>query len=166
MIEVGTRKAKAAVGVAGSDQRGLELERSRSRAGIPQVVRGLEGEGTAVVARVRQPGPQLAAWTDVEGSAPNVRGLAFRKPRSKVAGRGAEENSHCWLWSTAKPRSCLPAGRLQPAWTRITALTESGAFVCGEDGPPPLEADRCACTQRHTHRHARASMHEQTPRWT
>lgn len=77
MIEVGTREAKAAVAVAGSDRRTLELERGRARARIPQVVRRREGEGTAVAARVREPGPRLAVWTD-------ARGLAFRESRSKV----------------------------------------------------------------------------------
>lgn len=64
MIEVGTREAKAAVAVAGSDRtpdspvgalgegRRLELERSRARDRIPRVVHRREGEGTAVATRV------------------------------------------------------------------------------------------------------------------
>lgn len=89
MIEVGTREAEAGpdgtpgrpVGALG-EGRGLEPERSRARAGIPQeevVVRRREGEGTAVPTRVQQPGPQLAIWTDVEGGGGSMRGPAFRK---------------------------------------------------------------------------------------
>lgn len=64
MIEVGAREAKAVVVVAGSDWtpdspvgalgewRRLALQRSRARAGIPQVVHRREGEGTGVGTRV------------------------------------------------------------------------------------------------------------------
>lgn len=97
MIEVGTREAKAALVEAGShgtpgrpvgalgEGRRLEPEWSRARARIPQVVRGREGEGTAVATRVQQPGPQLAIWTDVVGggggeeSTPDYERSRFQK---------------------------------------------------------------------------------------
>lgn len=64
MIEVGTREAKAAVVVAGSERaadspvgalgegRRLELEQSRARARTLQAVRRREGEGTAAATHV------------------------------------------------------------------------------------------------------------------
>lgn len=52
----------------------------------------------------------------------------------------------------------LPA--VWPVWTELTALRESGAFVCAGDGPPPLEHHVNVHT--HAHTYTRTQVHVQS----